>query len=266
MQVADFIVVLVEASNTQRKIIKAHLSKLGVNQVHTTETATAALALMENHRPDLVISALYLPDMTGTELVHEMRTHPSLKDVAFMLISSETDIRVLDPIRQAGSIAILPKPFESADLKRALVATQQYYTTDEIQLDSYEPGSLEVLVVDDSRLARNHIKRVLRNMGMEKITEAENGAEAAKLVKDQFFDLVVTDYNMPEMDGQQLVSYIRNSSAQASIPILMVTSESDEQRLASVQQSGVSAICDKPFETETVRQLLQFMLSDNTDS
>jgi two-component system chemotaxis response regulator CheY len=67
---------------------------------------------------------------------------------------------------------------------------------------------------------------------------------------------------MPEMNGQELVDYIRNQSAQPGIPVLMVTSESNENRLAAVQKSGVSAICDKPFTTETIQGLLQQILQD----
>jgi two-component system chemotaxis response regulator CheY len=68
---------------------------------------------------------------------------------------------------------------------------------------------------------------------------------------------------MPEMDGQQLVDFIRNSSSQPSLPIIMVTSESDESRLAGIQKSGVSAICDKPFEPITLKRYLEKLLLES---
>ena len=74
-------------------------------------------------------------------------------------------------------------------------------------------------------------------------------------------DLVVTDYNMPEMDGREFVEYVRSRSWQRSVPILMVTSETDQGRLAAVEEAGVSGICDKPFEPAVVRCLLARMLS-----
>ena len=117
-----------------------------------------------------------------------------------------------------------------------------------------------MLVVDDSFTAQNHIKRVLSNMGIQRISEAKNGKEAVDIIAEHFFDLIVTDYGMPEMDGKQLVEHIRSHSNQTSIPVLMVSSESDDSRLAALQQAGISATCDKPFETETVRELLQKML------
>ena len=209
---------------------------------------------------DLVISAMHLPDMTGTELVQNMRMDEATREIPFMLISSETHFRYLEPIRQAGVIAILPKPYEVEQLKRALFSTVYYLDPESLDTQEIESENLEVLVVDDSFTARKHISRVLSNMGIEKITLAENGIEAVEIIKQNFFDLIVTDYNMPEMDGKQLVEHIRKNSTQSTIPILMVSSESDDNRLAAVQQAGVSAICDKPFESNTVRELLLKML------
>jgi two-component system chemotaxis response regulator CheY len=81
-----------------------------------------------------------------------------------------------------------------------------------------------------------------------------------RLLDEVMVDLVVTDYNMPEMDGKALVDHIRTRSWLASVPILMVTSESDQGRLAAVEEVAVSGICDKPFEPNMVRALLTRIL------
>jgi two-component system chemotaxis response regulator CheY len=101
---------------------------------------------------------------------------------------------------------------------------------------------------------------MLERMGIEQFNEAENGREAIELVEKEFFDLIVTDYNMPEVDGEQLSQFIRNQSAQQSVPVLMVTSETDRGRLAGIAQSGVSAVFDKPFTVETLRETIQRVL------
>jgi two-component system chemotaxis response regulator CheY len=67
---------------------------------------------------------------------------------------------------------------------------------------------------------------------------------------------------MPEMDGQALVQHIREHSWQRDVPILMVTSESDQGRLAAVEAAGVSGICDKPFEASVVADLLARLIAD----
>lgn len=250
-------VLLVEPSGTQQKIIEHLLRELGIVQFVAVEKGHAALDRMAQYKPDLVISALYLPDITGTELVETMRAEKSLEDITFMLISSETSFRMLDPIRQAGTIAILPKPFNKDQLKAALHSTINLIDPQRVQWDEGELEDLKVLIVDDSLTARKHICKVLKGLGFNNITQAENGVAALEAIKVNFFDFIVTDYNMPEMDGKELVENIRKHSNQAGIPILMVTSENDDNRLAAVQKVGVSAICDKPFEPSTVRELIE---------
>ena len=254
-------ILLVEPSSTQRRIITNHLNGFGVMNINTVATGTDAIETMDKDKHDLVISAMHLEDMTGTELVQNMRMDDATSEIPFMLISSGTDFRYLEPIRQAGVIALLPKPYEIDQLKRALFSTVHYLDPGSLDSQAINPETLNVLVVDDSFTARKHIKRVLGNMGIKKLSEAENGLEAVDIIKAESFDLIVTDYNMPEMDGKQLVEHIRNNSNQKTIPVLMVSSESDDNRLAAVQQAGISAICDKPFEPETVRELLFKMLA-----
>lgn len=254
-------VLLIEPSSMQRKIIMGFLGDIGVKNIEHFESGREALAEMAKIGPDLVISALYLPDITGTDVIETMRAEKNLQDIPFMLISSETSFRVLDPIRQAGVIAILPKPFDIAQLRQALLSTINYLDPGELETRTFASEELNVLVVDDSLTARKHISRVLKNMGIEQLTEARNGVEAMALINENFYDLIVTDYNMPEMDGQELVKRVRGGSNQASIPILMVSSEEDDSRLAAVQQAGVSAICDKPFESDTVKKLIEGMIN-----
>lgn len=262
LTLSELFVMLVEPSSTQGRIISGRLEEAGLVDPSWKKDGESALAAMPDEKPDLVISAMHLPDMTGTDLVRTMRDTPELAEIPFMLISSETDEQYLEPIRQAGVIALLPKPFEPADLMRALYATLDYIAPNTDQLSDLDLTTIKALVVDDSSMARKYVSRVLTNMGIENITQVENGKEAIQQLQTDYFDLLVTDYNMPEVDGQELVRYVRDQSAQSSIPIIMVTSETDESRLTAVRQSGVSAICDKPFETSSVLSLLQQILKE----
>lgn len=253
-------VFLVEPSPTQAKFIIAQLQAMGIELVRTFDSGGSALQVMRDSHPDLVISALYLPDMLGTDLVGAMRQEESLAQVAFILISSETRPQALDPIRQLGVCGILPKPFAREQLETALRTTLDFLHQDNEFTAELDGENLCVLLVDDSPSARRFIRRVLENLGIEKFHEANNGREAAVILAETMVDLVVTDYNMPEMDGQALVEYIRKQSWQNSVPVLMVTSEADEGRLAAVQEAGVSGICDKPFEPAVIKSLLRHLL------
>jgi two-component system chemotaxis response regulator CheY len=262
LTISDLHVMLIEPSSIQGRIIAKSLEDAGARAPSYLQDGQSALATMHTEQPDLVISAMHLPDMTGTELVQTMREKGDLADIPFMLISSETSDQYLEPIRQAGAIAILPKPFDPKDLRRALYSTLDYIVPSEDLLGDFELADIKTRVVDDRSTSRRHVSRILNNIGIENIVEATNGQEAIGMLQQEIFDLLVTDYNMPEVDGQELVSYVRENSSQRSIPIMMVTSETDESRLTAVRQSGVSAICDKPFETSTVKELLRQLLSE----
>ena len=264
MNISDLYILLVEPSNVQRKYIIQHLEQAGVGSITGVSSGTEALEVIAKDKPDLVISSMYFSDMTGIDIVTAIREDQNTDSIPFMLISSEQSFRMLEPVRQAGVIAILPKPFTKEDLQRALNATIHYIDPGELDLEYFDVENLNVLVVDDSRLAQKNICNVIRQMGVNdaNVTTALNGKEAIASMDDKQFDLVITDLNMPVMDGNELIDYIRHESAQPYVPVLMVTSESNKARLEHLQQAGVSAICDKPFEPENVKGLLSKILDE----
>ena len=253
---ADLSILLIEPSDVQRKIIIKQLSEEGATQVSTADGINSAMLQLKQHKADLVISSLYFEQGTSLELLAKLKSDSDLAEVPFVLISSETKKAQLEQFKQSGVVAILPKPFNSVQLGKALNAAIDLLSPAELELSLFDVHDVRVLVVDDSRLARNHIKRVLQNLGIQHLTEAEDGQQAIELLKNNMFDLVVTDFNMPEVNGQELTQYIREHSQQSHIPVLMVTSEANESHLSNIAQSGVNALCDKPFEPETVRALL----------
>lgn len=260
----ELAVLLVEPSSMQAKVIGAQMLKQGIAHVKTVGSGQAALQAIREDLPSVVISALYLPDMSGIELLHGIRNGKDFSGLPFILISSETRPQVLEPVRQSGVCGILPKPFNEQQLVAALNATLDLLSPDaSLEQADVDLESVRVLLVDDSAMARKHIRRVLENMGIMNFIEATNGVEAVQLLNSNMVDFVVTDYNMPEMDGRALVEYIRGQSWQRSVPVLMVTSEANNERLAGIEDFGIVGICDKPFNPATVKQLLGNLLKNH---
>jgi two-component system chemotaxis response regulator CheY len=260
-QMASIYVVLVEPSTSQSKIVLQQFEYLGISHFRHFRTGAEALDSIFEHIPDFVISSLHLQDMTGRDLVLEMREFETTENTPFILISTATSFKELDPIKQAGASAVLNKPFVASDLRRAVTSTMEWENPKKVTIEELDIASLNVLVVDDSALARKMICRTLNKMGIEKITEADDGSEAIPLIQTNRYDLIVTDFNMPEVDGHELLRFIRMESNQSSVPVLMVTTEGDAGKLAAIQQDGVSAIMDKPFEPSEVKQLIEASLS-----
>lgn len=255
-------ILLVEPSDTQRRIIIQHLQQEGIVSIQTAANIEEAKAVVGRHKPDLIASAMHFEDGTAIDLLSYLRVNSDYKDIQFMLVSSECRREQLEIFRQSGVVAILPKPFHAEHLGKALNATIDLLSHDELDLSHFDVHDVRVLVVDDSRMARNVIKRTIGNLGIKLITEAEDGAQAIELMRNNMFDLVITDYNMPSIDGLALTQFIRNESQQSHTPILMVSSEANDTHLSNVSQAGVNALCDKPFEPQLVKQLLFQLLEE----
>lgn len=262
LAIQHLIVALAESSSVQAQIIRNALAELGVTRMEVFETGTALLEHINKYKPDVVMSAFHLPDMTAGDMIFRMRGHTELRDLPFILVSSESNPELLDPLRQAGLMGILPKPFDLPQLRQVIDNTLDFLTERQNDADGdIDYAELSILVVDDSVMARRHIRTVLERLGFEKITESWSGKDAIPLIDSTLFDLVLTDYNMPIMDGCELTRYIRGRSMQSSVPIIMISSEENMERLAAAEAAGVSAIIGKPFETSVVRQVLRAQLT-----
>lgn len=258
---SDLNILLVEPSAMQRKVIRKELLQENIEAIDEASSIQEAIERIHAVQPDLVICSLYFPDGSGMDLLQHIRQDSELSEMPFMLVSSETRHSELDKFKQAGVIAILPKPFTHSHLATAINSTLDILSHDELDLEYYDAASLRVLVVDDSRMARNVIKKVLSNLGISNFTEAADGSEAIELLP-QGFDIVITDYNMPSVNGLELAEFIRGSGDFSHLPILMVSSEASQTHLNNVAKSGVNAMTDKPFEPSMVKKLLARLLNE----
>jgi two-component system chemotaxis response regulator CheY len=172
------------------------------------------------------------------------------------LITSQSEVSEQVTSDPKGGVVRLCKPFGVGELAEALSAATGSVLPSVPMLARKDTSSLSVLLVDDSVSARSHIRRVLEQLGVRRIREAVDGAEALTLLGQQAFDLVVTDYNMPYLDGRALIDFIRQRSSTPQVPVIMVTTETDPARLAAVRQLGVAGVCGKSFPADVVRGIL----------
>ena len=114
-----------------------------------------------------------------------------------------------------------------------------------------------ILIVDDAGSVRTVTRKFLGDLGCHRVSEADDGAVALPLLQSGSFDLLITDWNMPSMDGLTLLRHLRANPRIAQLPVLMVTAEnSDESRIAAYA-AGASGILTKPFTASGFRAHLQ---------
>lgn len=116
--------------------------------------------------------------------------------------------------------------------------------------------SMKFLVVDDFPTMRRIIKNLLRDLGFEYVEEAEDGVMALDKLRHGGFSFVLSDWNMPNMDGLALLQAIRNDDTLARLPVLMVTAEARKENIIAAAQAGANGYIVKPFTAATLEEKL----------
>jgi two-component system, chemotaxis family, chemotaxis protein CheY len=111
---------------------------------------------------------------------------------------------------------------------------------------------IKILVVDDFATMRKVVKNLLKQAQFENVTEAEDGIAALRVLKSQKIDLIISDWNMPNMTGLDLLKAVRADSELADIPFLMVTAEALQENVIAAVKAGVNNYIVKPFTAETL--------------
>jgi two-component system chemotaxis response regulator CheY len=121
---------------------------------------------------------------------------------------------------------------------------------------------LDVLIVDDSAAIRKILQRVLRqtDISLGEIQEAGDGTEAVEILKNRGFGLILSDINMPQMDGLQLLARIREMDHLKSVPVIMITTEGGQGKVMEAVQLGASGYVRKPFTADQIKEKLAGVL------
>ncbi|NWG31419.1 MAG: chemotaxis response regulator CheY [Rhodocyclaceae bacterium] len=119
-----------------------------------------------------------------------------------------------------------------------------------------DPSKIKFLVVDDFSTMRRIVRNLLKELGFTNVEEAEDGAVAWQKLQGGGFDFVVTDWNMPNMDGLTLLQTIRAHPATKSLPVLMITAEAKKENIIAAAQAGASGYIVKPFTAATLNEKL----------
>lgn len=116
---------------------------------------------------------------------------------------------------------------------------------------------MKILVTDDMVSMRHVMIHMLRGLGHEDIDEAVDGSQAYDMLQKRHYDLLITDLNMPKMDGKQLLKKVKTDKNLNYLPVLMVTCEDDRNKVTEIIKSKVSGFIVKPFNLRTLKRQLQ---------
>lgn len=122
-------------------------------------------------------------------------------------------------------------------------------------------SGIRFLVVDDFSTMRRMVRVVLNELGYDNVTEAEDGDSALPILKQGCIDFLVTDWNMPGMQGLELLKAVRADPKLAKLPVLLVTAEAKRDQIVEAAQAGVSGYVLKPFTAQTLKSKIEKILA-----
>jgi CheY-like chemotaxis protein len=199
--------------------------------------------------PAAVICDFVLPDRDGLTLARFVRNHPLLRSVPFFLISGSADAALEEQARESGCTAVFNKPFSPESILGAI----DLHLGPRLGLPApsapvaQEPAGARILVIDDSMSVRVALERLLVQRGYETTAVASSAEGLRRLNQGGAFDLLISDIVMPDMDGIELVRFIRENPALRSLPVILVSGLGDAEVEERARQVGVDDVVHKPF-------------------
>jgi len=118
-----------------------------------------------------------------------------------------------------------------------------------------------ILIVEDSATTRALIRAVIDEIGEYETVEAESGFEALKMLPQQEYDLIVTDINMPDINGLELINFVRNNPRYNRLPIIIVSTERSEEDKKRGMALGATAYVTKPFKSSELQEIIKKSLT-----
>lgn len=245
-------ILIVEDSALFNNTLRKNLAALGYEAKGVYSLEEALLAI-EEASFDLVILDLHLPDGEGEDLLQNLNAKQKLKIIVY---TSDLDRERRNEWFRYGVLGYLSKndPFN-------FVIQQIDKTIKAIQ----ENINYNILIVDDSVVVRRQATSLLYARNYQ-ITMAANGAEAIKAIDTQEFDLVLLDLELPDMNGEDVLKYLKKNSLSMDIPVLIMTGRYDANTIGKLIKQGANEFFTKPFIPEELLLKIDFWIDSRRKS
>ena len=244
-------ILIVDNSVAMRSGLKALLGPLNARLSEATNGLEGLNLATQNHF-DLIVTSVDMPKMDGLEFCRRLKSTPTTQAIPVIILSSSTSETDVSNAIQAGAAAYIEK-------REARV--RFYDTVQQVLAKSAAQSDRTIMVVDDSRPIRIVIQRGLMEAGF-RVISAENGKEALALLSKDRPDLILTDINMPEMDGFQFCEAVHADPEFATIPFVVMSTLNERAQMREIIKYGATDYLVKPFNVDELVIHLERFLAD----
>jgi putative two-component system response regulator len=248
---SDRRILIVDDSAVFRTSMKKILESKN-SEIVLAEDGQEGLDLALKEKFDIVVSDIDMPKLNGIDLCRSLKNTSATQGTPIVMVSTFDSDSDVDKGFQAGASAYLSK----YDIQGRLLET-----VDSVLSKSQFKNNRLVMVVDDSKVVRRIVEKGLAEAGFKVIT-AENGKKALDLLNDIRPDLILTDIEMPDVNGFEFCGSIHNNPELSTVPIVAMSSRTERGYMKRMLQNGASAYLCKPFNIDELVILVEKMMSD----
>jgi DNA-binding response OmpR family regulator len=238
-------------SEITRKVMREFLETNGF-EVEQSPDGQAALEKALEIAPDMLVTDVEMPRKTGYELCKELKQHPALAHIPVIIVSSLRGGLDVEKGFECGANDYITKPIDWNEL---LSRIQETFRGAELR------GRERILVVDDSESTRQIVQQALGAQGFD-VLQAKDGDEGIKKAQELLPDLIITDFEMPRLDGLQLFQYLKADAKTSSIPVMMMAGRQSKRDQANMTKMGVRAYLAKPFTSDKLTIIVERLLAE----
>ncbi len=240
-------ILVVEDSQVQREVCVEQLRDIGFANIFEAENGIQALEVLKNSSIDLILSDWDMPEMDGLELLKTIKKDTALQNTPFIFLTVHDDQEKNKEGMIYGAVDYIVKPSTPGDLKESIEII-------------FKRGIRNILIVEDSELQREICIVQLQQIGFEKITGATNGVEALNYLESNPVDIIVSDWEMPEMDGLELLKAVKNNPSLKDIPFIILTVYNDLEKNKEALNLGATDYITKPSTPDSLHLKIRKIL------
>jgi putative two-component system response regulator len=244
-------ILIVDDSVVVRSVLSKELLRSGV-EVTQAENGQQALDIALSKELDLIITDVEMPVMGGIELCRKLKSNTRTQQIPIVILSSLDKEEDIKRGYKAGASTYITK----TQAKESLIETIETV----LHKTTFQRGRM-ILVVDDSSTVRRLVEKGLKEVGF-KVAQAENGRVALETLKNEKPDLILSDIDMPEMNGEDFCQAVHADPVQASIPFVVMSANNDRPIMRRMLQLGADAYLVKPFNIDQLVITVEKLLSD----
>lgn len=252
---------LVDDQTLYRNTFKELLHKIAnVQVIAEASNGYEFLNLILDNKPDIVFMDIEMPRLNGIDTTKiALELHPDLIIIGLSLYDSS---EYINQMLKAGAKGYLLKTADNIEILERLLkySPDEIFLSKDITLTSNRKKNIKILIIDDYEISNYIVGHELQKIGYQ-VKKAVSAKEAMIYLKNNTFDLIITDLNMPEVDGIELTKMIRKLREYRQTPVLMLTATTDKKVMDLAQEAGINGWLKKPFESQEAATMIDNILS-----